>query len=105
MPIKLISLAFLFISLIINKAIAEDKFILPAEKPSIFKNIKKKINEKEETALPQKKPILKVKEKIKIVTEKKDQDKKDTEKKVKNEDKNKISKLVFIFPKKKTCHL
>ncbi len=101
MPIKLISLAFLFISLIINKAIAEDKFILPAEKPSIFKNIKKKINEKEETALPQKKPILKVKEKIKIVTEKKDQDKKDTEKKVKNEDKNKISKLVFIFPKKK----
>ena len=101
MPIKLISLVFLFISLIINKAIAEEKFILPVEKPSIFKNIKKKINEKEESALPQKKPILKVKEKIKIINEKNDQDKKDTEKKVKNEDKTKISKLVFIFPKKK----
>ncbi len=101
MPIKLISLVFLFIYLIINKAVAEENFILPVEKPSIFKNIKKKINEKEETALPQKKPILKVKEKIKIVNEKKDQDKKDTEKKVKNEDKTKISKLVFIFPKKK----
>ena len=101
MPIKLISLVFLFISLITNKAIAEDKFILPAEKPSIFKNIKKKINEKEETALPQKKPILKTKEKVKIVTEKKDKDKKDTEQKIKNEDSSKISKLVFIFPKKK----
>jgi len=105
MPIKLISLVFLFISLIINKAIAEDKFVLPAEKPSVFKNIKKKINEKEETALPQKKPILKIKEKVKIVTEKKDKDKKDTEKKIVNEDSGKISKLVFIFPKKKTRHL
>ena len=101
MPIKLISLVFLFISLIINKAIAEDKFVLPTEKPSVFKNIKKKINEKEETALPQKKPILKIKEKVKIVTEKKDKDKKDTEKKIVNEDSGKISKLVFIFPKKK----
>ena len=101
MPIKLISLVFLFISLIINKGTAKDKFVLPAQKPSIFKNIEKKINKKEETTLPQKKPIIKIKEKVNIVTEKKDKDKKDTEKKIKNEENDKISKHVFIFPRKK----
>ena len=54
---KLISLVFLLFFLLVNKAYAENEFILPAQKPSIFKKIEKidTVN----TNLPQKKPIKK----------------------------------------------
>ena len=38
---KLISLVFLLFFLLVNKAYAENEFILPAQKPSIFKKIEK----------------------------------------------------------------
>ena len=58
MPYKLISLVFLLSILIINKAYAENEFILPVKKPSIFKKIEKNVNLEIQNNLPQKKPIL-----------------------------------------------
>ena len=58
MPYKLISLVFLLSILIINKAYAENEFILPVKKPSIFKEIEKNVNLEIQNNLPQKKPIL-----------------------------------------------
>ena len=60
MPYKLISLVFLLIFLIINKAYAENEFILPAKKPSVFKKIEKNITPKISNELPKKKPNLKI---------------------------------------------
>ena len=42
MPYKLISLVFLLSFLITNKAYSENEFILPVQKPSIFKKIEKR---------------------------------------------------------------
>ena len=58
MPYKLISLAFLFFFLIINKAFSENEFILPVKKPSIFKKIESQIIENTKKDLPQRKPII-----------------------------------------------
>ena len=82
MPYKLISLVFLLFFLIINKAYAENEFILPVKKPSIFKKIEKNINLQKKTSLPQKKPVLQPKTSgKKIVDEKKEINKKITTKK------------------------
>ena len=54
MPYKLISLVFLLSLLIINKAYSENEFILPLEKPSVFKKIEKTITTKTINDLPQK---------------------------------------------------
>ena len=100
---RLISLVFLLSFLIIIKAYAESSFILPVEKPSIFKKIEK--IDITNTNLPQKKPIKElskppVKKELEKTTENKV-----IEKKVptKDEKKNKIAETskVFIFPQKK----
>ena len=66
MPYKLISLVFLLFILIINKAYTENKFILPVKKPSIFKEIEKKVNLAMDNSLPQKKPKFKFSNSIKL---------------------------------------
>ena len=66
MLIRLISLAILLLLVDVNHiGLASDKIILPKDKPSVFKKI-----EKSKTGLksliPQSKPIIKTKEKIKL---------------------------------------
>ena len=96
MPNKLISLVFLFIFLIVNKAYSENEFILPVKKPSVFKKIEKSITSKITNKLPQKKPILQSTiTKQKPVEEKKEIKEKKIEKEI-----TKI-KTAFIFPQKK----
>ena len=58
MPYKLISLVFLLSFLFVNKANAENEFILPVKKPSIFKKIEIAVNENTQANLPQKKPAI-----------------------------------------------
>ena len=100
---KLISLVFLLFFLLVNKAYAENEFILPAQKPSIFKKIEKidTVN----TNLPQKKPIKKSSESSEEKEVKKPAEKKESEQKVqkKDEKKKEIKQIssVFIFPQKK----
>ena len=96
MPYKLISLVFLFIILIVNKAYSENEFILPVKKPSVFKKIEKSITSKITNELPQKKPILQsTVTKQKPVEEKKEIKEKKIEKEI-----IKV-KTAFIFPQKK----
>ena len=100
MPYKLISLVFLLFILIINKAYTENKFILPVKKPSIFKEIEKKVNLATDNSLPQKKPKFKFSNSIKEKDKTKDKLKKDSEIK-KSEIEVKKLKIVFVYPKKK----
>ena len=96
MPYKLISLVFLSIILIVNKAYSENEFILPVKKPSVFKKIEKSITSKITNELPQKKPILQsTVTKQKPVEEKKEIKEKKIEKEI-----IKV-KTAFIFPQKK----
>ncbi len=100
---KLISLVFLLFFLLVNKAYAENEFILPAQKPSIFKKIEKidTVN----TNLPQKKPIKKSSESSEEKEVKKPAEKKESEQKVQKKDEKmkeiKEISSVFIFPQKK----
>ncbi len=100
---RLISLVFLLSFLIIIKAYAESSFILPVEKPSIFKKIEK--IDITNTNLPQKKPIKEFSKPSVKKELKKSIENKVIEKKVpiKDEKKNKIAEVseVFIFPQKK----
>ena len=59
MPYKLISLAFLLFFLIINGVNSENEFLLPVEKPSIFKKIDNKNTYSSNNNLPQPKPGFK----------------------------------------------
>ena len=98
MPYKLISLVFLLSFLFVNKANAENEFILPVKKPSIFKKIEIAVNENTQANLPQKKPAIQsqvnnneIKNKnIKLNTE----DTKLSTKKI-------ITKNNFLYPQKK----
>ena len=97
MPYKLISLVFLLIFLIINKAYAENEFILPAKKPSVFKKIEKNITSKVSNELPQKKPNLKTSPSEQNIVIK---EKEIKEEKTLNKDVKKVE-IGFIFPQKK----
>ena len=98
MPYKLISLVFLLSFLFVNKANAENEFILPVKKPSIFKDIEIAVNKNTQADLPQKKPAIQsqvnnneIKNKnIKLKTE----DTKPLTKKI-------ITKNNFLYPQKK----
>ena len=70
MPYKLISLVFLLFFLIIGKSYAENEFLLPAKKPSIFKKIETKITQNINQNLPQPKPTIKVTKIDKIIKNK-----------------------------------
>ena len=97
---KLISLVFLLLIFNIKTAFSETDFLLPKQKPSIFKNFQKKIDNKTSANLPVAKPKIKEnkpnndtdtkKEKVKI-EEKSDQVTKD----------KKIKVAKFIYPQKK----
>jgi soluble lytic murein transglycosylase len=97
MPYKLISLVFLLIILIINKAYSENKFILPVKKPSIFKEVLSD-NTKTINNLPQQKPIVQNKK----VKDKNEKENEITEQKIVNPKKKiKITKNDFLYPLKK----
>tara|TARA_B100000963_G_scaffold360997_1_gene394255 strand:- start:35 stop:2275 length:2241 start_codon:yes stop_codon:yes gene_type:complete len=98
MPYKLISLVFLLSFLIIDLAHSETDFVLPLEKPSIFKKIEKNTNLEISTKLPKQKPVLESPAVDKTVTEDKKTIKKETKKK---EDKVVQNITSFIFPEKK----
>ena len=69
MLIRLISLAILLLLIDVNRiALTDDKFILPKDKPSVFKKVEKNKSGMEDL-IPQSKPIIKVKEN-KVVKEK-----------------------------------
>ena len=95
MPIKIISLViFVFFSLFSHVLSAED-FILPKNKPSIFKKLEKNVLDKN-VVLPSKKPSIS------------NNVKKEEKEIVKKEDKNKVlesnninNQLTFILPQKK----
>ena len=55
---KLISLAILTFFLLISHSYSETQFLYPKKKPSIFKPINKTGEEKIQSNLPQKKPII-----------------------------------------------
>jgi len=97
MPYKLISLVFILIFAIINKAYSENEFILPVKKPSVFKKIEKNNTSKITNDLPQKKPILQstITEKDTVKENKEIKEKKIPEKTVTKVDAG------FLFPQKK----
>jgi len=55
---KLISLAILTFFLLIGQSYSETQFLYPKKKPSIFKPIDKTGEQKIQSNLPQKKPII-----------------------------------------------
>ncbi len=103
MLIRLISLAILLLILNVNHiGLANDKFILPKDKPSVFKKIEKSKTEIR-NPLPQSKPSIKAKEKVEVkekkIDEKKVVKKKDEDQIIKAE--KELKTLGFIFPQKK----
>ena len=103
MLIRLISLAILFVLMNANHvSFADDKFIFPKDKPSVFKKIEKKTTKGE--VFQQNKPIIKSnkvakeKEKISIIQDKKENA---IEKKTEITKKKDIIISTFIIPKKK----
>ena len=102
MLIRLISLAILLLLIDTNHiSLADENFILPKDKPSVFKKIEKPITTSKDL-LPQSKPIIKTetnqkkeeaKEKVKIEVKK--------EEKVVKKVEKKITTDTFVFPQKK----
>ena len=97
---KLISLVIIAFFLLTGHSYSEEKFLFPKEKPSIFKKIDKKTDQKYSKNLPQKKPVFKEEkenQKNESTTRKKDVENKTLKETVK------IDKLIlsFIFPQKK----
>ncbi len=95
---KLISLVILTYFLLIGHVYSEEKFLFPKEKPSIFKKLKVKDNQKYSINLPQKKPV-----KEKDIQRKVDISENKTEEKKGIKETTKIvkPKILFIFPQKK----
>ena len=104
---KLISLVILVLILSIGHSYSDEQFIIPKEKPSIFKKVNKDPGESFSSNLPQKKPLTNQEKKPKkviiqtqkVVTEDKKKDLKER-KEVKKIEVNK-RKSSFIFPLKK----
>ena len=97
---KLISLIILTFLLLINHSYSETQFLYPKKKPSIFKEINKVNEQKIQSTLPQKKPIVRgensqekqVLKEEKIIKEKKESIDQVKEKKI---------KIGFLYPQKK----
>ena len=102
MLIRLISLAILLLLIDTNHiSLADENFILPKDKPSVFKKIEKSRTPSKDL-LPQSKPIIKtessqekekVKEKVKIKVK--------AEEKIVKKVEKKITTDVFVLPQKK----
>ena len=103
MLIRLISLAILLLLINVNhNGFANDKFILPKDKPSVFKKIEKNKTQIK-NPIPQSKPIIKTKQKV-IVADKKIEEKKElkkTDEKTKIKVEKEVKTLDFILPVKK----
>ena len=102
---KLISLAILTFFLLIDHSYSETQFLYPKKKPSIFKQIDKTGEQKNQSNLPQRKPIIqKDKTEVKQVLKKeKIIEKKEVEVKIEQQKKIEEEKIKvgFIFPQKK----
>ena len=104
---KLISLAILTFFLLIGHSYSESQFLYPKKKPSIFKPINKTSEQKIQSNLPQKKPLInQEKEQKKDVTQKQKVIVKDKE--VALKEKKEVKKIevikektTFVFPQKK----
>ena len=69
MLIRLISLVILLLLIDVNhKGLTNEKFILPKDKPSVFKKIEKSKSQTREI-IPQSKPIIKTKRNLEIKKE------------------------------------
>ena len=95
MPIKIISLVIFVFFLLFSHVLSAEDFILPKNKPSIFKKLEKNVLDKN-VVLPSKKPSIS------------NNSKKEEKKIVKKEDKVKVlesnktnNQLAFILPQKK----
>ena len=65
MLIRLISLAILLLLIDMNRyVLSDDKFILPKDKPSVFKKIDKSISSNK-NLIPKSKPVISSKEVVK----------------------------------------
>ena len=98
---KLISLALLIFFLATGYIYAENHFLLPKKKPSIFKKIEKNIGSEISKNLPQKKPIIQTEVKKRQEFKKKITETKIKEPILKKKTKIDESKSVFLLPKKK----
>ena len=99
MTIKLISLVIITLFLLSGRNYAEEQFLFPKKKPSIFKNIKNSNKIDLSKNLPQRKPLIKKEEDIKKDKEVK---KKEVTKKKEVEKTNTFTtKSSFIYPQKK----
>ena len=101
---RIISLVYLLLFFNINAAYSETNFILPVEKPSIFKKTEKQIQDSISQDLPVPKPKLEKKKEDKskeINKEKKPTENKTVEKKPQKE----VKISLFILPQKKTYYL
>ena len=106
---KLISLAILTFFLLIGHSYSETQFLYPKKKPSIFKPIDKTGEQKIQSNLPQKKPIIqndKPQEK-QVLNKEKIIEKKNVEVKGEQQKKNrrKKNKSRIYFSSKKTIYL
>ncbi len=95
---RLISLVFLFLFSNIYHVYSETDFLLPKEKPSIFKKTEKEIQQAINKNLPVPKPLMQKKEALDTT---KNEEEKNLVKKEKKTDEEKIIKSSFVFPKKK----
>ncbi len=91
---KLISLVIITFFLSIGQSYSDDQFLLPKEKPSIFKKIDKNLSQDSTGNLPQKKPILNKEENKK-------KEVKITEKKEIKKTEITPKKDTFVFPERK----
>ena len=100
MLIRLISLAILLLLMDVNHiSLADDKFILPKDKPSVFKKIEKNKNITK-NLVPQSKPIIKTKKSDEIEAKNKEKQltKKDEKKKIEaSKELTKIQEQQLLF--------
>ena len=99
MLIRLISLAILLLLIDANHiSFADDKFLLPKNKPSVFKKIEKNKNQIKDL-VPQSKPIIQTQKNV--VIKQKSNEKQVSEKEKLIEEKKEAKIKNFIIPQKK----
>ncbi len=98
---KLISLAILILILSIGQSYSDNQFLLPKEKPSIFKKIDKDFTPSTSGNLPQKKPLINQKQGEKEEAIKKKEEIPTKEKKEIKKVETTQKKSLFVFPQKK----
>ena len=97
---KLISLVIIMLILSIGRSYSDNQFLFPKEKPSIFKKIIKNEDQNYSSNLPQKKPIINLKENPKKEEIQKNELDIKEKKEVKRVEPIK-KKSSFVFPQKK----